>query len=1576
MRNSKNFSLFSVFLKGVLKLRGKRYVIAGIVTVLTALWMAAPVMAVGSDKEWKKKSGGSWHNGDNWDSSLPIIDPGVPDGDDNAIFDLNATYTVTLSGDADPGRLYAKRGEVTLDLRGHDLLLGPGPQFVSGFLFVDNATISLLSTTGPSTVDPTFVQIAEDPSDIGWLEIGRDVTVEAWTSISSTDVGLKGIGYLHVPNGGSYHSRILCLGTYTSATGYLIVDAGATVRAAGLTAGNSGTAFMTIEGELVDVGGSGEFTKIGWGPESIGNRVSVLGSGSFRSHKRFVIGLEGNGTVEVQDSGVLKVPGITVGMEATGSGLLSVHSDVGVESSQDILVGENGAGSLVLWNEGQLTCPHIIIARNHGSSGEVQVGGVGDGAYCEVSRAVYVGGSAAGAGGSGELSVESGGMLDPGDVLRVWSSGIVNLSGGEIIASSVHIVEAGGFTFTGGRLSVITFKGDLVNSGGVLVPAPLSRSVVIAGDYTQEPGGTLEIEINGRSAGFSHDELNVDGRLILGGTLDIILGPDLTPQFGDRFDILDFPADQLTGAFDTLNLPRLPFTLFWDTSSLYTTGEISVGGSLFLQSPHGGILVAGTTVQIFWRVDDLIDNVKVEYTINDGATWQEVTPPNTGNTGSYDWVVPTTPTSLGRVRISDPTGLLRPDMSHSPFMIRGATVWYVDADAPGPARDGRSWATAFPDLVNGILAVQSGDELRVAQGTYTPDPSGAGNRGVSFRPRRHTAVFGGYAGFGEPDPDVRDVDLYETILSGDLNGDDDSGGDTSDNSYHVVQGSGAVADETTLLDGFTISGGDAAKAGGQGGGGLLASVNMTIAHCTFVDNNVSITGEHGGAIYCDRVNPTIVHCRFMNNTDLGAMNAGGGAIYCLNASPTIRDCTFTGNTAYRGGAIFCLSGSVPEISRCTFVRNAATGSMTEGGGAICCDGGSSPEIRECDFSGNEASACGGAVSCSNQSIPTIVQCSFKHNHSDANGGAFSCYGSSPLIRGCVFKGNTAAIGAGAMNLYIGDPSVLSCTFSGNRAVRVGGAVLFNRSNSTITNCSFSSNVAGEYGGAIYFGRSDGAHIQNCILWTDSAGLAGAEMALSSLAPASLSIVTVSHSDIEGGEESVDVAIGNTLIWDAGNLNENPRFLRLPDDGGDGWGDDPETEGVDEGADDDFGDLHLRDGSPCVNQGDPELDYSDLTDIDGEPRVMGCGADIGSDELTRDDLDCNNNGIIDECEILDGSAQDCNGNTIPDACDLAAGFSRDCNGNGVPDECDIAGGFSEDCNGNGVPDECDTGPDRDSDCDGINDPDDNCPHTANPDQRDVDFDGRGDVCDVCVDDATNTCTPDRSKAGMIGPDGGILSTGDGSVTVIVPAGALSGEIYLSITGTGTLFELWTDLGDGIALFGASIQPDGQVFDIPVTIILSWRDDDNDGTVDGTAIQESGLIVTKDHIQVEGTHRCDQDPGCRRAENSFTFQVSSLSDFAVVSLHNMALFFRGDANADGNVNIADAVYILSYLFAGAPAPPCPDAADANDDGTLDIADAVAVLNHLFSGSGELPEPFGTCGGDPTADQLGCTSFPPCE
>ncbi len=81
-----------------------------------------------------------------------------------------------------------------------------------------------------------------------------------------------------------------------------------------------------------------------------------------------------------------------------------------------------------------------------------------------------------------------------------------------------------------------------------------------------------------------------------------------------------------------------------------------------------------------------------------------------------------------------------------------------------------------------------------------------------------------------------------------------------------------------------------------------------------------------------------------------------------------------------------------------------------------------------------------------------------------------------------------------------------------------------------------------------------------------------------------------------------------------------------------------------------------------------------------------------------------------------------------------------------------------------------------------------------------------------------------------------------------------------------------------------------------------------------------------------------------------------------------FFRGDANASGDVDLSDAISILNGLFVAGERITCADAADANDDGDVDLSDPIFVLNYLFV-SGDEPLAPGTreCDLDPTEDDL---------
>jgi parallel beta-helix repeat protein len=57
--------------------------------------------------------------------------------------------------------------------------------------------------------------------------------------------------------------------------------------------------------------------------------------------------------------------------------------------------------------------------------------------------------------------------------------------------------------------------------------------------------------------------------------------------------------------------------------------------------------------------------------------------------------------------------------------------------------------------------------------------------------------------------------------------------------------------------------------------------------------------------------------------------------------------------------------------------------------------------------------------------------------------------------------------------------------------------------------------------------------------------------------------------------------------------------------------------------------------------------------------------------------------------------------------------------------------------------------------------------------------------------------------------------------------------------------------------------------------------------------------------------------------------------------------GDANYDGAVDIDDAVFLVSYIFAGGPEPTPYESGDADCSGEIDIDDVVWLIAYIFSG-----------------------------
>jgi hypothetical protein len=220
-------------------------------------------------------------------------------------------------------------------------------------------------------------------------------------------------------------------------------------------------------------------------------------------------------------------------------------------------------------------------------------------------------------------------------------------------------------------------------------------------------------------------------------------------------------------------------------------------------------------------------------------------------------------------------------------------IIYVNAKSPAGG-DGISWQTACNNLQDALDKAVKGSELWVASGTYIPilKVGGDSERNKSFQLKNGVTLYGGFRG-DEKSLDGRDWQENNTILSGDLNGDDQGIKNKSDNSYHVVIGNST--DSTAILDGFIISGGNAnAESWPDDGGGGMSNHNGSpmIKNCTFVGNAAFADG--GGMRNWGDTNPQIRNCVFTENK---AIQEGGGMMNGPGSAPQVVNCIFFSNTS-------------------------------------------------------------------------------------------------------------------------------------------------------------------------------------------------------------------------------------------------------------------------------------------------------------------------------------------------------------------------------------------------------------------------------------------------------------------------------------------------------------------------------------------------------------------------------------------------------------------------------------------------------------------------------------------------------
>lgn len=432
-------------------------------------------------------------------------------------------------------------------------------------------------------------------------------------------------------------------------------------------------------------------------------------------------------------------------------------------------------------------------------------------------------------------------------------------------------------------------------------------------------------------------------------------------------------------------------------------------------------------------------------------------------------------------------------------------VLHVDASATG-AGTGLSWADAFPTLQHALSLGGTGYEIWVAGGRYLPD-QGPGqindNPAATFGLIDGVAIYGGFSG-SETLRASRNPATHPTILSGDLGGDDLNldGNQIAEtntdivgaNSRSVVTGSDTTA--TTILDGFTLTAGNATM---------------------------------GGGLFIDHGQPMIRNCSFQGNR---AEN-GGGVGLDHGSAPRIESCGFSGNLATTTGGAICMEDSSAIVSRCEITFNQAAY-----GGGIGATA-STLDLIQTPLSANHATSGGGALYIDRACRLTAANCILSGNIADTGGALFNLSGDVSM-KNCTITGNTGRLSAGGLyhsysNVFVGVPTFINC-------------IIWNNLSGPSTNLPASSSyyfslIVPRFVSCLIANSKTGG-VWNTSLGTDAGGNLNSDPLFLSPVDTSLGLTSTGNLRLLSGSPAIDAGNSPALPTDTTDIDHDGNISEI------------------------------------------------------------------------------------------------------------------------------------------------------------------------------------------------------------------------------------------------------------------------------------------------------------------------------------------------------------------------------------------------------------------------------------------------
>jgi len=373
---------------------------------------------------------------------------------------------------------------------------------------------------------------------------------------------------------------------------------------------------------------------------------------------------------------------------------------------------------------------------------------------------------------------------------------------------------------------------------------------------------------------------------------------------------------------------------------------------------------------------------------------------------------------------------------------------------------------------------------------------------------------------------------------------------------------------------------------GRGGGVHVEEGQTTLTGNSFYSN----TAQSGGGLSFNFAQATVGQNTWVSNT----VSILGGGLYGYGSQAAVFSNTFSANRAKFGGGLGF------SQSQATIAGNTIAGNRGYDGGGLVLMQSFPVAITGNVITDNHADRnCGGVGLYFSDA--TVQDNRVAHNEADENAGGLYVYASDATIVGNLVLSNTAEANSGGLHLHWADALLEDNVIIGNgAALNGGGLFLDSGSEATVINNIVVGNKAGGTGGGLFIRGSSPRLLHTTVAENTGQGICVVPQVTEPSVVIFTNTILFSHTVGLTVNAGCTVTLegtlwGNDVDWDGSGviMTGTANF----------WGD---AAFVDPGS----GDYHLGANSAAVDVG---IAAGVTVDIDGQPRPMGAGYDLGADE---------------------------------------------------------------------------------------------------------------------------------------------------------------------------------------------------------------------------------------------------------------------------------------------------------------------------------------------------------------------------